>query len=367
MAQFSPFDIGQIKAHMHHGLGGAAISRILVKADGKSQWTEKACQDAVNKLNSDPSWRGERQQGSGAPRQTTKAQDRQLANAVLNYRGKAKVTINWLRRRFPWTKDFSDGLLEGRLHDAKLKKLPRVKKQIVTSTYIPERIDYCHSTIRKHESTLVLWAYSDGTTFYLDRTSEENEHSQVAALGTHVWRRADGRDSMFKDCLGPSTYKKAQGHPVRIWGVLAEGILHIHILDEKEVMNQELYVELIEDKFEDWLGGCCYLVQDFEKCLRAPQSLKALKRIGVELVEGYPRSSQDFNAIENCWDLLRDRLFATMPKRLENRGEFTARVHQAVQWINRTKKPRLEYLSSNQKERCRDCLATEPPGNRTKW
>ena len=257
--------------------------------------------------------------------------------------------------------------MEGRLHEAALKKLRRVKKTIVHSTYIPERLAYCRSTIRKHEASLALWGYSDGTVFYLDRTREENEDSQVAALGTHVWRRADGRDSMFKDCLGPSTYKKAQGHPVRIWGVLAEGTLNIHILEEGEVMNQELYVDLIEDKFEEWLGGCCYLVQDFESCIRAPQSLKALKRIGVELVEGYPRCSQDFNAIENCWDLLRERLFETMPKGLEGRDAFIVRVRQAVQWINRTKKPRLEYLSTNQKERCRDCLDAEPPGSRTQW
>ena len=34
--QFSPFEIGQIKAHMHHGLGAAQMARILVKADGKT-------------------------------------------------------------------------------------------------------------------------------------------------------------------------------------------------------------------------------------------------------------------------------------------------------------------------------------------
>ena len=36
MSQFSPFEVGQIKAHVYHGLSGAAISRILYKADSKS-------------------------------------------------------------------------------------------------------------------------------------------------------------------------------------------------------------------------------------------------------------------------------------------------------------------------------------------
>ena len=38
--QFSPFEIGQIKAHMYHGFGAAQMARILVKADGKTQWSD---------------------------------------------------------------------------------------------------------------------------------------------------------------------------------------------------------------------------------------------------------------------------------------------------------------------------------------
>ena len=36
MAQFAPFEVGQIKAHAYHGMSGAAISRILFKPDGES-------------------------------------------------------------------------------------------------------------------------------------------------------------------------------------------------------------------------------------------------------------------------------------------------------------------------------------------
>ena len=66
MYQLSPFDVGQIKAHLHHGLSGAAISRTMVKPDGKSEWSEQAMQDAMRKLEEQPSWRGERVEGSGA-------------------------------------------------------------------------------------------------------------------------------------------------------------------------------------------------------------------------------------------------------------------------------------------------------------
>ena len=50
MAQLTPFDLGQIKAHVYHGMSGAAISRILRKPDGKSFWSEQAIQDAITKV-----------------------------------------------------------------------------------------------------------------------------------------------------------------------------------------------------------------------------------------------------------------------------------------------------------------------------
>ena len=73
-------------------------------------------------------------------------------------------------------------------------------------------------------------------------------------------------------------------------------------------MDTTLYVELIEDKFEDWCGDCKYLVCDFERCIRSEEARDALEKINLKLVEGYPRCSQDFNAIENAWAILKGRL-----------------------------------------------------------
>ena len=76
--QLSAFDVGQIKAHLHHGLGPAAIARVMKKPDGTSTWSVRAISDAVVKLQEDPEWRGERQVGSGRPRVTTKKQDKMV-------------------------------------------------------------------------------------------------------------------------------------------------------------------------------------------------------------------------------------------------------------------------------------------------
>ena len=202
----------------------------------------------------------------------------------------------------------------------------------------------------------------------LDRTQEEFEQSKQAALGTHVYRRADGSDAMWQECLGPSAYNKAQGLPVRVWGMLACGHLSIYVLPKGDVMNQELYTELIEDYFEEWMGNSNALVCDYERCLRTPLSVGALNKIRLPLVEGYPVSSQDFNAIENAWDMIKQRLDETIPRKImEGRDAFVARLRLCVQWVNKYRANDLWYISTNQKERADECLKAKPPGGRTSW
>ena len=367
--QFSPFDIGQIKAHVHHGLGATAIAHVLLKPD--SRWKEGAVRKVMAKLQTYPSWREERKEGSSRPRETTPKQDKQIVKHVLDTRGKQKVTVRTLKRDLPFLRDFSDTLVEERLahaEDGALAYLPRREKSIVASEYLPGRVSYCNAVKRMRQSTLERWAYVDGATWYLDRTEAEFEGSKRAALGKYVWRRLDGRDAMFEDCLGPSKYQKAQGRAVTVWGFLACGVFHIRILEDGEAMNEELYVDFVEDCFADWSGNCEFLVQDFERCLRTKASLRAIAQAGLQLVPSYPVSSQDFNAVENCWHSLREWLYQTMPSRIiEDRDTFILRFRHAVAWLNRHRKDQLWYLSTNQKERAADCLSSEPPGGRTKW
>ena len=365
MYQLSSFDYGQIKAHMHHGLGASAIAGIMVKADGKSHWSDTAISDAMQKLRDDAGFKGQRQPGSGAPRKTTAALDKRIIKFVFAKRGRRKVTVDIIRKHFPSLVKLGRSLVEDRLDKAGLAWMRRRRKTLVTSKYIPERLEYCRGVKRKHQETLNRWCYGDGTVFYLDRTEDENEHTQRAALGHSVWRMADCSDALYADCVGPSSYKKAQGLPVRVWGLLADGHLWIYILPEGECMNTDNYVWLIESHFEKWMGSCTHLVQDFERCLRAKESLRALDEVGLELVADYPRVSQDFNAIENAWKLLRQRLDVTLPRGMEARGDFITRVRAAVAWLNRNRGETLLELSRNQKERAQECLDLE--GARTHW
>ena len=365
--QFTPFEVGQVKAHVEHGLSAAEVAKRVFKADGKSKFGEVAIHNCMTKLRENPGWRGERAKGSGRPRKTSAQQDKVMVRWLLKKRGEQKVTVPLLKKQFPYLRKLSDTLVEERLDEADLSYLRRRSKSIVTKEYLQERVQYSQGVKRKHQATLELWAYTDGTVFYLDRTDSEAQDSKRRSLGTHVWRRSDNADAMFQDCLGPSSYSKGQGFPVRVWGMLACGGLHIHILEEGEVMEQNLYGELVEEKFENWCGNCVYLVCDYERCLRSDLALHALSKTPLKLVDPYPKVSQDFNAIENAWKIVRERLDETMPVELERRDAFIKRLAAAVKWVNHHRKDQLWHLSTNQKERAEACLAQKPPGGRTKW
>ena len=77
--------------------------------------------------------------------------------------------------------------------------------------------------------------------------------------------------------------------------------------------------------------------------------------------------SQDFNAIENVWAILKEHLDETQPVALEGRDAFIKRLFAAVKWANKHRADQLRKLSTNQKQRADECLAQKPPGGRTSW
>ena len=94
--QLTPFEVGQVKAHMEHGLGCTAIAKRVLKPDGKTNFGERAIVNCMNKLKADPGWRGERAEGSGAPRKTDTKQDKVIIKFVMRRRGKKKVSVSAL-------------------------------------------------------------------------------------------------------------------------------------------------------------------------------------------------------------------------------------------------------------------------------
>ena len=123
--QLGPFEVGQVKAHMEHGLGCKKIAERVLKADGETTSGETAIVNCMNKLREDPSWRGERQEGSGAPRKATAKQDKEIVKWLLKERGKQKVGVPQLKKQFPYLRALLDSLVEEHLDDADLHWLRR--------------------------------------------------------------------------------------------------------------------------------------------------------------------------------------------------------------------------------------------------
>ena len=367
MYQLSPFEVGQIKAHMHHGCNAEAIRHLVTKADGKSLWTHQAISDTMRRIEDDRKWRGERTVGSGRKRKTRESDDKIVAREVFKRRGSTKVTVAYLKKKFPRLRDLNDQTVANRLYEAGLAWLRRRRKMLVPTKYLEDRVNFGEFVKSRQERTLRKWCFSDGTTYFLDRTEEENESTRRIALGSHVWRMADRSDSLYRDCIGPSGYSKAQGKPVKIWGVLADAQLHVRILPEGENMNKWWYSWIIEHDFPRWVGSCTQVIQDYEKCLRSAEALNAFRKIGVSVLKEYPKCSQDLNPIEGAWKLVRDRLFATLPTELESRDEFLPRLRNAIAWVNTNNKEELSYLSYNMKERAEALLAATPKGSRTRF
>ena len=99
VSQFSPFEVGQVKAHLEHDLPASEIARRIFKQDG-TNFGETAIRNCIEKLSETLGWRGERFKGTaGRPKKTTPKQDKAMVRWLLKNRGKEKVTVARLMER----------------------------------------------------------------------------------------------------------------------------------------------------------------------------------------------------------------------------------------------------------------------------
>ena len=231
----------------------------------------------------------------------------------------------------------------------------RRRKSLVPTEHKKARLTWAAWVLKQSSRMLSRWIYTDGTVFYLARCASELTQKRRLALGPMVWRQANGRDGLYEDCVGASSYAKAQGTPVRIWGLLDNGILFVHVLLDGEKMNRWNYEWLIYNKFPGWIykafGSQCstYLVQDHEKALWCQEPADAMEEQRITRLD-FPKCSQDCNPIEICWRELRARLYTTEPTKMETRKEFIIRLRSAVEWVNKNRIGYLWWLSTCQRE-----------------
>ena len=382
MVRASSAHVSEFMAGVAYGMhvAGSALRDIATevkKNDGTSPTHQgvqgiinRAVKTAKNKRSSQKL--SVKRDGRGAPRVTTKAQDKKIVNMVFKHRGRAYVTVAFIKKALPEIRQIADRTLASRLVEAGLAWMRRRRKTLVPAAHKDARVKWVRFVLNRREGTLSRWVYSDGTVFYLARSATEQESAVRSSLGPMLWKAADGHDALFEDCVGPSSYSKAQGQPVRVWGLLANGRLFITVLPEGQVMNRWWYAWVVDKKFPGWCEEAFgeatrpFLVQDHERALWATEAREAMSSRGISLLENYPKSSQDLNPIETCWRELRQRLASTQPIKRESRAAFIVRLRAAVAWVNKNRSDYLLYLCGTQKEYAREILAAKPPGARLK-
>ena len=364
-SRLSPHLRGEIWGLHRAGYTNRAIASMVVKGDGKHPSKDAVRDAVVLRKKKGPRWDGIVQHKAGAPRQTTDTLQKKIRAIVFKFRGKAKVDRAFIQKSVKAARKVSGKTISRRLAEAGLAWLRRRRKTLVPKKHKVVRIAFSKWVLKRKVDTLTRWVYSDGTTFFLAKGWDDDAQKKRAALGTHVWRMANGSDGLYEDCVGPSAYAKAQGTPVRIWGLLANGRLYVVALPAGTGMTIKQYVKVIEKNFVGWIKdafwkGCTtYLVQDHERSLWNDKCKVAFKKANIQLLENYPKSSQDLNAIEVAWRELKARLYETAPTKLEKRTNFLRRVHNAVAWVNKNRADLRLMLCQGQKGRARQVLAAK--------
>ena len=239
-----------------------------------------------------------------------------------------------------------------------------------------QRLLYCRWLRKQKDAVLRKFAYTDGTTFYLARGPAEATQKQRAALGPCVYRMANGKDGLWDENVGPSLYAKAQGLPVKIRGLFADGQLHYHVLpaDGRKTTNMNIkrYNSLVKSKFAMWKRACfprtrglVKLVQDHERCLWHDSTVKALRKAGFSIVGSFPKCSPDLNAIDGWWRRLKQKLDKNSPAQSETRQAFIKRLRRTVTSMNLRHRDEGRKLCRNQKVRAKDVQSLG--GAKSKW
>ena len=328
----------------------------------------------------DPEWEGNDSKAGGRPQDLTSKEKRDITKLIHAEVGLAKLTIPYLRKRLPFLRSLSKECVRQSLKRLGFAWRLRRGKAAISKKYKPARLDWSDWVLKQPQLDLNRYAYVDGTTFYLAQTAVQHEDKERAALGKYCYRMASGEDSLEDRNVGASSYAKAQGVPVKIWGFFCDGRLEYYVLPKEysdkgklttQHMNGARYRIMVEKHFAKWRkkclprGGSVFVVKDYERFLRSEETIAAETKSGCLQLPKYPKCSPDLNAIEGWWRKLKLYLEEREPTEMEKREDFVKRLRRAVDRMNSKCRAQGRKLCRNQKERAMECKKLS--GARTKW
>lgn len=377
-ARFSCFARGRIVGKAEEGASRSKIRRTVRKRDGTCG-SERAIKGILAKARANPKWEGEDSAAGGRPQELTESEQAALKKLMDEEVGVARVTIAYCRKRLPFLRRVSIECVRLCLHRLGLSWRLRRGKAGIAKQHKDARLAYCQWVLKQRPQDLQRWAYVDGTAWYLARTPAELEDKKRAATGKYSWRMATGEDSLEDKNVAASSYAKAQGLPIKIWGFFCDGHLEYYVLPKDytsngkpstQHMNGKRYLAMVKKHFAKWRRTCLprgrvFIVKDYERFLRNPEIVAAEAEAGCDQIPLYPKVSPDLNAIEGWWRKLKMHLDSNQPATMESRPAFLRRLRRAVQHLNKHSRAHGRQLCRNQKQRASECIKLK--GARTRW
>jgi hypothetical protein len=175
------------------------------------------------------------------------------------------------------------------------------KKPFITKQQISKRLKFCRFMQDKSKEWWEQVMFTDESTF-----------QQVRGPGYNYVRRPPSQR------YNPKYTIKTVKHPpsVMAWGgISANGRCGLHIFQKGEKVNATKYVAVLQNKLvlHMNISGTTIMQQDSAPCHTARIVKKWFADNNVQLLLNWPPNSPDLNVIENCWQLMKNKVAAHRP------------------------------------------------------
>ena len=255
----------------------------------------------------------ERRRGSGRPRKTNRAQDKQLRLMARRHR---LSDLRNLARSWSVSVEtvVSSKTVSRRLKEAGLARRPAIRKPALNAGQKERRAAFAATYKPRPLSFWKRVKFSDEKIF-----SSEND-----AIRVLVTRRSD--ESHHPSCFVGSHKYGLRAH---VWALIGwDGVGPIRLVEG--TLRSENYVEQIIFDLPDQLRISCWagqpraiFQQDLAPAHRARNTMNFLAASGVRLLD-WPGNSPDLNPIEHVWN--------HVARRVRARGRPNTRA-QLWQWV----------------------------------
>ena len=144
---------------------------------------------------------------------------------MFRERRAAKVTIKYCQKRLPFLRQVSRQTTARVSYESGLRWLRRRVAILVPTEgkdAKPTRLIYAEWILARLRSFSVRIAYTDGTTFHLARSAEEQTIEKRLAMGKLAWGMSGGKDGLWDENVSPSLYAASQGLPATaVWSIMS--------------------------------------------------------------------------------------------------------------------------------------------------